>query len=66
MEVRFPGVVVQLSGEDGNAFAVLGTVRRALKRAGVDAETVDEFQTEASSGDYGHLLTTVMRWVKVE
>ena len=66
MEVRFPEVVVQLSGEDGNAFAILGTVRRALKRAGVDAEAVDEFQAEASSGDYGHLLTTVMKWVRVE
>ena len=66
MEVKFPEVVVQLSGEDGNAFAILGTVRRALKRAGVDAEAVDEFQSEASSGDYGHLLTTMMKWVKVE
>jgi hypothetical protein len=29
---KFPDVEVQLSGEDGNAYAVLGRVSRALRR----------------------------------
>ena len=70
MEVKFPDVEVQLTGVDGNAFAILGAVQRSLKKAGVDkagvdAEMSNEFLDEATSGDYDHLLATVMRWVKV-
>ena len=31
---KFPDVNVPLAGEDGNAFAILGRVRKALRRAG--------------------------------
>jgi hypothetical protein len=63
-DIRYPDVVVQLTGEDGNAFAILGTVRRALRQAG-HGDDVDEFFAEATSGDYQHLLWTCMRWVTV-
>ncbi len=63
-DIRHPDVVVQLTGEDGNAFAILGTVRRALRQAG-HGDDVDEFFAEATSGDYQHLLWTCMRWVTV-
>ena len=66
MEVRFPGIVVQLTGEDGNAFTVLGTVRRALKEGGVDAETISEFFADATKVGYDDLLATMMRRVTVE
>lgn len=62
---RYPDVYVQLSGEDGNAFGILGKVQKALERAGASPEEVKEFMDEAMSGDYDHLLQTVMRWVKV-
>ena len=65
MEVKLPDVEVQLTGVDGNAFAILGAVQRSLKKAGVDVEVSNEFLDEATSGDYDHLLATVMRWVKV-
>lgn len=64
--VRFPGVRVRLLGTDGNAFAILGKVFRAMRAAGVPEETRREFDREATSGDYDHLLGTVMRWVDVE
>ena len=35
LEVRYPEVEVVLIGEDGNAYAILGRVLRALRRAGV-------------------------------
>lgn len=59
-------VHVQLSGNDGNAFAVLGRVRHALLDEGVDRTIVEEFTTEATSGDYDNLLRTVARWVEVD
>ena len=59
------GVALSILGKDGNAFAILGTASRALKRAG-KAEQVKEFQDEATKGDYNHLLTTCMRWFEVE
>lgn len=63
---RYPNVTVQLTGEDGNAFAVLGTVIRALKDADVHVSELDFFREEAASGDYAHLLQTTMAWVEVQ
>lgn len=65
METKHPEVEVQLSGSDGNAFAIMGRVGKALKRAGVPQAEVDEFYAEATSGDYDHLLQTCMAWVEV-
>jgi hypothetical protein len=60
---RYPDVQVQLSGEDGNAFAILGRTAAALRHAGVPQEEVDAYFAEATSGDYHHLLQTTMAWV---
>jgi hypothetical protein len=63
--VRHPEVTVRLVGEDGNAFAILATVKRALRRAGVDETEIARFRDEAVAGDYDHLLNTCMEWVNV-
>ena len=60
-----PEVVVRLTGSDGNAFAVMGKVTRALIQAGVGKAERDAFLAEAMSGDYDELLATAMRWVTV-
>lgn len=65
-EVKYPEITVKLVGEDGNAFAILGNVQRAMRRGGVPKEEIDEFLKEATSGDYNHLLATCMKWVEVE
>lgn len=62
-EVKYPDVEVQLSGEDGNAFFIMGRVRRALRDAGATKEELDAYTEEATSGDYDHVLQTTMRWV---
>ena len=36
---KYPEVVVQLSGEDGNAFAILGSVQKAMDRKARREET---------------------------
>ena len=64
VETKF-NVDVELTGQDGNAFFILGRVIRALKRGGATTEQVNEFQTEATSGDYDHLLQTCRKWVNV-
>lgn len=61
----YPEAIADLSGEDGNAFAILATVRRALRDARVPSDEVTRFQDEAMSGDYDNLLRTAMRWVTV-
>jgi hypothetical protein len=66
MSVKYPEVKVKLVGEDVNAFFILGTVRAALRAAGVSQEEIQAFVREATSGDYDHLLATVMAWVEVE
>ena len=62
---RYPEITVQLTGEDGNAYAILGAVQRALRAAGVPAPVRTDFLNEATSGDYDHLLRTCMAWVDV-
>ena len=65
MSPKHPNVKVQLTGRDGNAFAIIGTVTQALKRAGVPTKEVKEYQSESMSGDYNNVLATAMRWVDV-
>ena len=59
-------IQVQLSGNDGNAFAILGAVKKALRRANVLQAEIEEFMAQATAGDYNHLLATCMEWVDVE
>ena len=66
IELRQTGVKIRLINEDGNAFHVLGKVRAALRQAGESQEFIEAFTKEATSGDYNHLLVTVMEVVEVE
>jgi hypothetical protein len=64
-QIRHPEITVQLTGNDGNAYTILGTLQKALRKAG-HGDEVAAFLTEATSGDYDHLLATCMRWVTVQ
>lgn len=66
MGPKHPNVNVQLVGEDGNAFSILGRVKAALRKAGISKNEQDAFLDEAMSGDYDHLLQTVMGWVNTD
>jgi hypothetical protein len=57
---------VELIGQDGNAFSIMGRVKQALIRAGADKEYIDGYLEEATAGDYDHLLVVTMRYVDVE
>jgi len=65
MTTKYPEIKVQLTGEDGNAFGIIGKVQRALRKASVAKKEIDAFVKEATSGDYHHLLNTCMQMVDV-
>ena len=59
------GVDVSLTGTDGNAFALLGTCKKAARKANIDNKEIDNFMQEAMQGDYDHLLRTCMKYFNV-
>jgi hypothetical protein len=56
---------VKLVGRDGSAFAIMGTVSAALRRAGATEQTIRQYRQESMSGDYSHLLATAMKYCEV-
>jgi hypothetical protein len=62
---KYPNVEVELVGHDGNAFAIMGRVSKELRRARVSEEEIKQYQNEATSGDYDHLLQVTVQWVNV-
>lgn len=66
MDIKHPEIEVQLTGTDGNVFALMGTVTRALRRAGINSTEIKEFTDEVTNSEsYDHALQTMMRWVSV-
>tara|TARA_B110000285_G_scaffold219580_1_gene270303 strand:+ start:4 stop:219 length:216 start_codon:yes stop_codon:yes gene_type:complete len=63
---KYPEIEVQLSGEDGNAMAIMARVSSALRRAGVSREERDAYYSESTSGDYDNVIATALRWVTVD
>lgn len=66
MAPKYPHVRVQLSGQDGNAFMILGLCQRAAKDAGLPKEEINVFYEEATSGDHDHLIRIAMCWFNCE
>lgn len=64
--VKYPEIEVTLSGQDGNAFAIMSRVKASLRRAGVDGAEIDKYLAESMSGDYDNLLRTASSWVTVK
>ncbi len=55
-------VNLELVGVNGNAFAVMGLFSRQARREGWTHEEIDLVLEEAKSGDYDHLLSTIMTY----
>lgn len=54
--------ILKLTGEDGNAFVILGRAKRVAQANGLDWEAI---RNEATSGDYDHLLQTMIKYFEV-
>jgi len=64
---RYPNVTVELVGQNGNVFNLLGLTRRAMLAAGVPDGEVAEFMTEATNqSSYDAVLGLIMRTVEVQ
>jgi len=61
-----PRPEVQLVGHDGNAYAIMGRVAKALKRVGCSKEHVESYYEDSKSGDYNHLLRVACEYAVVE
>ena len=55
---------LQLVGLDGNAFSIIGAVRRAMRVAGFSSKAQSEMAEAAMSGDYNNVLQTAMKWTE--
>jgi len=66
MERNYEKPTVTLEEENGNAFAIVGRVSRALTMAGASRGTVQQYQVEAMSGDYTYLLQVTAQYVNAE
>jgi hypothetical protein len=53
-------VKLNLVGLDGNAFSLMGAFQRAARRQGWSKEDITAVIEECTSGDYNHLLVTLM------
>jgi hypothetical protein len=62
---KYPEINIQLVGQDGNAYSILGRCTDALRRNGL-RDQVEAFRKEATSGDYDNVLRTVMAWFSVD
>ena len=63
---KYSDIIVQLVGQDSNAFNILGICRRAMKRAHLPESEIEAFTQEATSSNYDNLLATVCEYFNVE
>jgi len=56
---------LELVGQDGNVFSILGNATRVARKAGWSKEKIEEFQKKAMSGDYNNALQTCMDYFDV-
>lgn len=63
---KFDDVTVQLTGKDGNVFAVLGEVSRGLKKAGYKDEAKAFMNEVFGQESYDDVLRLCMETVNVE
>lgn len=60
-----PKPKVKIVGEDGNAFAIMGRIIKALRKAGADEEYINKYKQDAMSEDYDHLLVVSMEYADI-
>lgn len=52
-----------LVGTDDNAYNVMGYTATAMRRAGFSKEDIEMMYSEATSGNYNHLLYVCMGYI---
>ncbi len=66
-KVKYPEITVELIGQNGNIFNLIGICTHAMRRGGVNRDERDKFVDEVThAGSYVEALADIMRWVNVE
>lgn len=60
LKQKYPEKLQSLVGVDGNAFSILGHFRQEARRAGWDADDIEEILEIAQSDDYNYLMATII------
>ena len=66
MTPEFPEVEVQLSGEDGNVYHIIGSVYEALREQNLYKEAQQFKRVAFQAGSYDAVLQLAMRTVTVK
>ncbi len=65
-KIKFPEIEVQLTGTDGNIFALMSKISRTLRENKVSKNIIDEFLKDImDSSSYDESLSKIMKWVNV-
>ncbi len=51
------GIVIDLTGPQGNAFYLIGTAKKIGRQLGMTPKNIDKMVERMTSGDYEHLLS---------
>lgn len=57
-------ITLELIGLDSNAFSVMGAFKNQARREGWTKAEIDAVLQECMSGDYNHLLVTLIKHCK--
>jgi hypothetical protein len=62
---KYPNIIItmNLEGQDGNAFVIMGAVSKRLKMAGATKEEISQYTMDCMSGDYDNLIAVQSKWV---
>lgn len=66
MNIKYPDVVVPLSGEDGNVFSIIGRVSRAIRKNHGETAAKEFSDAALQSGSYDEVLVLCQQMVVCE
>ena len=58
-------IKINLSNSDGNAFAILGKVKKQAIKQGLSIDDWEVFQKQATQKDYHYLLMSILKYFDV-
>lgn len=61
----YPEIDVPIITEKCEPNELLGRTKIRMQNFGLSEEQINEFEREARSGDFDHLLYTMMQWVNI-
>ena len=62
---KYPGAGIRAGFEGDNVFAIMASVKRALKNGGYPDSAFEEYEAEAMSGDYENAIKVTYAYVTI-